>query len=146
MYVADASRSLSNLILAGALAFSVVGAAPAHADGSVNTGYFGGVRPPAAPPAAPNGWPPQKITGVLHATEKILFICESEVSVDDGTWAGDRFSSSPLRNVLSARHDKNSEHNSDPKFGKGCVVFLDGHADFFSREDSFKPEHYEPKR
>ncbi|RVC59495.1 YHS domain-containing (seleno)protein [Mesorhizobium sp.] len=43
MYVADASRSLSNLILAGALAFSVVGAAPAHADGSVNTGYFGGV-------------------------------------------------------------------------------------------------------
>jgi hypothetical protein len=39
----SSALTLRNLILAGGLAFMVMGAAPAHADGTVNTGYFGGV-------------------------------------------------------------------------------------------------------
>jgi len=110
------------------------------------TGYFAGTRPPNPNPAPPAGWPPLKITSVHHAAKKILFVCESEVSVDDGTWAADRYSGSPLKNVLSNRHDKGAENVTNPKSGKGCVVFLDGHGDFFPREDSFLPEYYDPKQ
>jgi hypothetical protein len=41
MRAVDLRKSLANLILAGGVAFTVMGAA--HADGTVNTGYFGGV-------------------------------------------------------------------------------------------------------
>jgi hypothetical protein len=43
MHAANMRRSLHNLILAGGLAFTVMGVVRAHADGTVNTGYFGGV-------------------------------------------------------------------------------------------------------
>jgi len=43
MHAATLHRHVCNLILAGGLAFTVMGAASAHADGTVNTGYFGGV-------------------------------------------------------------------------------------------------------
>jgi YHS domain-containing protein len=43
MNAADVRKSLRNLIVAGGLASAVMGAATAHADGTVNTGYFGGV-------------------------------------------------------------------------------------------------------
>jgi len=43
MHAATIHGHVRNLILAGGLAFTLMGAASAHADGTVNTGYFGGV-------------------------------------------------------------------------------------------------------
>jgi YHS domain-containing protein len=43
MHAETMHRHVCNLILAGGLGFTVMGAASAHADGTVNTGYFGGV-------------------------------------------------------------------------------------------------------
>ena len=88
-----------------------------------------------------------KTTGVVNPSAKILMLDESAQTIDDGTWAADRYaatSTSP-RNLLANRHDKRSESVSDVNAGKGVVLFADFHADFIDRAWVQDIAHWEPK-
>ncbi len=103
------------------------------------TGYLGGTtrRPP--------NWTvrPCKMQSVYHPAEKILLIDESELTIDDAAWAPDHYFSD-LHNQLSNRHDKNDPRRDDPKYGRGNVVYADGHYEFCERWKSFDPYYNNP--
>jgi prepilin-type N-terminal cleavage/methylation domain-containing protein/prepilin-type processing-associated H-X9-DG protein len=88
-----------------------------------------------------------KISSIRKPSEKILFICEDEKTLDDGSFTPDALSfKNGLRcDLVSSRHDlKNrratslmtpGEGNED---ARGNVGFCDGHGEFFSRKDSLR--------
>ena len=47
-------------------------------------------------------------------------------------------------NVLAIRHDKMTEDNTRPNWGKGNATFVDGHSEFMLRVDAMKPQFYDP--
>ena len=83
------------------------------------------------------------VSQVADPTNKILAIDESYDSLDDGCWAPQNYKSDK-RNVLSRKHDRQTEDRTDPDNGRGNVVFVDGHAEFFPRKDAFLEKHYHP--
>ncbi len=79
---------------------------------------------------------------IYDPAEKILLIDESSETLDDGCWAWqDSFGSG--RKVMSNRHDREAELSSDPNAGRGNAAFVDGHAEFIPRIDSFNPRYYD---
>jgi prepilin-type N-terminal cleavage/methylation domain-containing protein/prepilin-type processing-associated H-X9-DG protein len=96
--------------------------------------------------------PSVRITQIQNASQKILAIDESAVTVDDGCWAADNYTNNQTsgKNCLSNRHEKNGEDVAEAglKFqknpGRGNVVFADGHADFVPRLDAWDEHHYKP--
>ena len=74
---------------------------------------------------------------------KILMIDESSATLDDGCWAPENYFLDG-RNLLSNRHDRKSEKATDRNAGRGNVMFVDGHAEFFGRADALKPEYFDP--
>jgi prepilin-type processing-associated H-X9-DG protein len=88
-----------------------------------------------------------KITQVKRAAEKIMFIDESSLTVDDGCWAPQRYSPSTTgKNLIPNRHNKRAETISDPNAGVGNALFADGHADTIDRYKSTLPENYDPAK
>jgi prepilin-type N-terminal cleavage/methylation domain-containing protein/prepilin-type processing-associated H-X9-DG protein len=86
-----------------------------------------------------------KITQVKRPAEKIMFIDESSLTVDDGCWAPQRYSPSTTgKNLISNRHNKKAETIADPNAGVGNALFTDGHADTIDRYKSTLPENYDP--
>jgi prepilin-type N-terminal cleavage/methylation domain-containing protein/prepilin-type processing-associated H-X9-DG protein len=95
------------------------------------------------------GKPHTKINQVKRASEKIIYIDESERSVNNGEynpttpWAS---ADDPNRDysAIAERHENASRRNSAD--ARGNVAFADGHAEFFSRKDAFLMHHYDPER
>jgi prepilin-type N-terminal cleavage/methylation domain-containing protein/prepilin-type processing-associated H-X9-DG protein len=88
-----------------------------------------------------------KITAVKRAAEKIMFIDESSLTVDDGCWAPQRYTVSTTgKNLISNRHNKKAETIDNPNAGFGNALFADGHADTIDRIKSTLPENYDPAR
>ncbi|HMO26039.1 MAG TPA: hypothetical protein PKB10_07200, partial [Tepidisphaeraceae bacterium] len=90
-----------------------------------------------------------KITSIRNPAEKVLFVCEDELTIDDGV-----FSPNPNNwgtgqvNAVSARHTKQGTDLRNPTFtvsenkdALGNVAFADGHAEFFSRKDALRQRH-----
>jgi prepilin-type N-terminal cleavage/methylation domain-containing protein/prepilin-type processing-associated H-X9-DG protein len=120
----------------------------------VGDGWAGGGIP-AKPPGTPrnirswgafNG----KINSIKGPAEIILFVCEDEQTLDDGT-----FSSRPYQwntsqvNAVAARHQARRSTARGPgafvsmanEDAKGNVSFCDGHAEFFTRIDALRRRH-----
>jgi prepilin-type N-terminal cleavage/methylation domain-containing protein len=87
--------------------------------------------------------PPARLANIVQASRKILVIDEAAETVDDGAWAPQHFASDG-QNVLSNRHDKQSEIKSDPNSGRGNVICADGHYAFADRKQTFDPQYYDP--
>jgi prepilin-type processing-associated H-X9-DG protein len=86
---------------------------------------------------------------VKRPSEKILYIDESEKSVNNGEYNP----TAPLVNAddpskdysaIAERHEVVGKRNSQD--ARGNVAFADGHAEFFSRTDAFKMDYYDPER
>lgn len=89
--------------------------------------------------------PTLNISQVRNSSNKILLIDESSDTIDDGCWAWQ--SQWGLgNNVLSNRHDRRHETSTDFNAGRGNVAYVDGHADFVPRIETFNPRAYDPLR
>jgi len=89
------------------------------------------------------GIPAVKLPRVIRPADKICFIDESSATVDDGAWAPDHYISDQ-HNLLSNRHDKTKESQNNPKLGRGCVIYCDGHFEYCERWKSFDPYYNDP--
>jgi prepilin-type N-terminal cleavage/methylation domain-containing protein/prepilin-type processing-associated H-X9-DG protein len=93
-----------------------------------------------------------KITQVRHAAEKIMYLDESQTTIDDGCWCPQHATSDGItlnnggQNLLSNRHDKATEQSTNPSAGNGNCVFVDGHGEFTDRIKSIKLENWDPNR
>ena len=85
------------------------------------------------------GIPDLKLSMVRNASEKILFVEESEITLNDGYWVP--YLDSGL-DQLSDRHDvrKNVTHLSS----RGDVAYADGHAEFVPRKEATDVRHFLP--
>ena len=95
-------------------------------------------------PAAPNTFHSRQI---LNAGNKVLLVDEDSQTIDDGAWAPQNYSNGGTytgRNAISNRHDRGIENSTDPKAGRGNVLFADGHGDFIDRWDATMPTLYNP--
>jgi prepilin-type N-terminal cleavage/methylation domain-containing protein/prepilin-type processing-associated H-X9-DG protein len=83
---------------------------------------------------------------IVNPTDKIVAIDENAESIDDGCWAPQNYTGGSYQNVLSRRHDRaGKDDKTDPKNGRGNVVFVDGHGEFFGRAESMNPYYWNPK-
>ena len=91
-----------------------------------------------------SGWsqPPCKLGQCVDTSVKILAIEEDNTRINDGEWwaAGAEWGINDFSTSLSVLHDKSREYLSDgvigisdSRFGKGNVVFADGHCEFIDR-------------
>ena len=87
--------------------------------------------------------PPLTITRIRNSSNKILLIDESSDTIDDGCWAWQE-NWGWGANVLSNRHDRRQEQADDFHAGRGNVAYVDGHAAFIPRIESFDPRAYDP--
>jgi prepilin-type N-terminal cleavage/methylation domain-containing protein/prepilin-type processing-associated H-X9-DG protein len=98
------------------------------------------------------------VSQVRKPSEKILFVDESDESVDDGCWAPQDWYGNRA-NMISNRHERKKEEasfadaarrtgqinmNVALKAGRGNVAFADGHADFIERKRAMDPRYYDP--
>jgi prepilin-type processing-associated H-X9-DG protein len=89
----------------------------------------------------------RRMNQVMLPAQKIMYIDESEVSVNNGEYNpsvnpsnGD--STSKDYTAIAERHELKNKKNSQD--AKGNVAFADGHAEFFSRRDAFKKQYCDP--
>ena len=86
-----------------------------------------------------------KTNQVRNPSDKILIVEESSETIDDGCWAWQGTMGNGL-NVVSARHDRQSENSTDLTKGRANVAYCDGHADFIERSDSFDARYWDPAK
>ena len=92
--------------------------------------------------------PFQKLTGVRRASEKIIYIDESERTVNNGEYnpmvtLANADSLNHDYTAIAERHESKQKRNSQD--ARGNVAFADGHAEFFSRTDAFLRRYYDPE-
>ncbi|MDB5290466.1 MAG: N-terminal cleavage protein [Phycisphaerales bacterium] len=80
---------------------------------------------------------------IRDPAEKILIIDESVDTVDDGCWAW-QATYGLGANMISNRHDKSKEAITTIDGGRGNAAFVDCHAAYVQRIDSFNPRYYDP--
>jgi type II secretory pathway pseudopilin PulG len=86
-----------------------------------------------------------RINQIRNASEKILLIDESSVTIDDGCWAWQSSLGAGL-NSLSNRHGtRSASERTESLVGHGNVAFVDGRAEYFLREEAYEQRHYDPK-
>ena len=92
-----------------------------------------------------------RITSIRGAGEKILFICQDEKTLDNGSFSPrmlnylDQFK---VVDLVASRHEtsRNKKASSKKIFegneeARGNVGFADGHGEFFSRKDALRPRY-----
>ena len=89
----------------------------------------------------------RKANMVALPAQKIMFIDESEASVNNGEYnptvtLANANDPSKDYSAIAERHDLKNYQNSQD--AKGNVAFADGHAEFFSRHDAFMPKYCDP--
>lgn len=91
-----------------------------------------------------------KYSSIKHASDILLFVCEDELTIDDGVFAAKPYNwGSGSINAVATRHDlklAKAKGNvfgvSDPnQNGFGNVSFCDGHAARISRVDALRQVH-----
>jgi prepilin-type N-terminal cleavage/methylation domain-containing protein/prepilin-type processing-associated H-X9-DG protein len=96
-----------------------------------------------------------KVGGVRHSSEIIMVVEESEKTINDGLWVPERHD--PDFDFIAIRHDRftkqrnptaqtlgNDQSLENPR-RRGNVAFVDGHADYTTREYAHDVRHYHPK-
>ena len=89
-----------------------------------------------------------KFGSIRRPSEKVLFICEDEKTLDDGAFAPNAvaFKAGLTCDLVAARHEGRKRKGSDLHFNpnegnedsKGNVGFCDGHAEFMGRKDALR--------
>jgi prepilin-type N-terminal cleavage/methylation domain-containing protein/prepilin-type processing-associated H-X9-DG protein len=100
--------------------------------------------------------PPIKLFSVRHSSEVIMVVEESEKTINDGLWVPERHD--PDYDFIAIRHDRfvrqrnpfpNATVSNDLTLEnprrRGNVAFVDGHADFTSREYAHDARHFNPR-
>jgi prepilin-type processing-associated H-X9-DG protein len=108
---------------------------------------FGNKRyvPDSPQPLGAAPW--RKLGRIKNPSEKMLFIDESERSVNNGecnptVTEADADDPNKDYTAIAERHEGRSRRNSEN--ARGNVAFADGHAEFFSRKDAFLRKHFDP--
>jgi len=121
--------------------------------GGPQTAGWAAPNPPASGvPAGMRSWGTftGKVASIKQASDIILFVCESELTIDDGVFTANPYNwGSGAINAVATRHDLkiakatgNVFGVSDPnQNGYGNVSFCDGHAERMSRVDALKQKH-----
>jgi prepilin-type N-terminal cleavage/methylation domain-containing protein/prepilin-type processing-associated H-X9-DG protein len=109
---------------------------------SVNEAICVNLQRPSPDPENPKNdtW---KINKIRASAQKILIVCESSATIQDGCWKSS-FSSGD-QNYLSIRHMWKTEAKDNPTVGNGNVTFADGHADTIERKKSFNKLYFDPR-
>ena len=91
-------------------------------------------------------WPAATLRAqqVRHPSDKILAVCESSATIDDGCWMWQPNQGSGA-NVLSRRHERAGEGGKN-EGGLGNALFADGHAATIDRRQSFSATACDPSR
>jgi prepilin-type N-terminal cleavage/methylation domain-containing protein/prepilin-type processing-associated H-X9-DG protein len=122
---------------------------------SMNANYGGIAKGQPARPVM-EGMFNGKYSGIKNSAQKVLFVCEDEKTINDGSYAGsaDAFKNNQYTNLIASRHELkkkrvvwgnqgsgagNRESVNDD--ARGNVVFADGHGDFMSRKDAVRQKH-----
>lgn len=100
--------------------------------------------------------PPIKLFSVRRCSEVIMVVEESEKTINDGLWVPERHD--PDYDFIAIRHDRfvrqrtpsvNMTMTNDLTLEnpqrRGNVAFVDGHADFMSREFAHDARHFSPR-
>jgi prepilin-type N-terminal cleavage/methylation domain-containing protein/prepilin-type processing-associated H-X9-DG protein len=91
-----------------------------------------------------------KLASIRGASEVILFVCEDELTIDDGVFVAAPYNWGNAQvNAVATRHElkiRKARTSSNAVFGstfpnengRGNVSFCDGHAEFMSRVDALR--------
>ena len=92
-----------------------------------------------------------KLASIRASSEKILFICEDEKTLDDGVFRPNPFNwNSGSVNAVASRHmnkikkARGGQWTGDGNItedARGNVSFCDGHAEFFGRKDAVRQKY-----
>jgi prepilin-type processing-associated H-X9-DG protein len=97
-----------------------------------------------------------KISSIRKSSDIVLFVCEDELSLDDGIFSAAPYnwtvsSGNATINAVAARHQLRRSrvrgNNQSPfqtdtnEDARGNVSFCDGHAEFFTRIDALRAKH-----
>ena len=111
---------------------------------------FGNKRPDATGTTFdPQRTKHMQVQRLRRASEKIIYVDESEKSVNNGEFnptvqLANADDPSKDYSAIAERHEVRSKRNSQD--ARGNVAFADGHAEFFSRKDAFKVVyHFDPE-
>jgi prepilin-type N-terminal cleavage/methylation domain-containing protein/prepilin-type processing-associated H-X9-DG protein len=91
-----------------------------------------------------------RIAKVRNPSHKILYIDESERTINDGLWVPGQSESASYIDQLADRHEKlkqlkNSSGTYNIDQGTGNAAFCDGHAEIVTRVEAHSPEYFDPK-
>jgi prepilin-type N-terminal cleavage/methylation domain-containing protein/prepilin-type processing-associated H-X9-DG protein len=93
--------------------------------------------------------PSLKVSQIVRPDTKILVVDETAETIDDACWAPGHFDGD-RHNIISNRHDLLSERKGtslgtiDKNYGRGNVIFADGHYEFIERKLSFDVAYCDP--
>lgn len=88
-----------------------------------------------------------KLSSVKRASETLLFVCEDETTIDDGSFRGSaaNWVAGTSVNAVAARHEMKFKRGAGITVGsrptenaRGNVSFCDGHGEFMSRKDAIR--------
>lgn len=95
-----------------------------------------------------------KISSIRRPSEKILFICGDEKTLDNSTFTANpsAFMNNQRTDVVAARHEMKNKKaanlgqegaiaNEKNEDARGNVVFADGHGELMSRKDALRQRH-----
>jgi prepilin-type N-terminal cleavage/methylation domain-containing protein/prepilin-type processing-associated H-X9-DG protein len=87
---------------------------------------------------APIPQAPLRYSQIKTPSNKILMVEEDAKSIDDQSWTPQNWvpGLANAHNVISVRHDKMFENNSDVTTGRGNATFADGHSEAILRKDA----------
>jgi prepilin-type N-terminal cleavage/methylation domain-containing protein/prepilin-type processing-associated H-X9-DG protein len=110
-------------------------------------------NPTPAPRRTVDGRFNGRISSIRSPSEKVLFICEDEKTLNDGNYDArpDRFLANEYCDQVASRHENRvtKATNANDKFRKegnerrarGNVGFADGHGEFFDRKDALRAKY-----
>jgi prepilin-type N-terminal cleavage/methylation domain-containing protein/prepilin-type processing-associated H-X9-DG protein len=122
---------------------------------SINDYFVNPIQPckplnPAIPREQRNGFKfTGKISSIRSASEKVLFICEDERTIDDAVYQPQAANwATTALGAVSSRHEskytsiKTSATDLNPNINsRGNVGFCDGHGEFMSRKDAMSQKY-----
>ena len=94
-----------------------------------------------------------KISSIKNASQKIMFVCQDDKTIDDGAYKPDPAKwdltgKDTYTDLVASRHESRSKkatnkfnENEKKEEARGNVSFCDGHAEFFSRKDAMRAKY-----
>lgn len=101
--------------------------------------------PQSVQPLAAAPW--RKLGRIKNPTDKMLYIDESEISINNGecnptVTQADANDRNKDYTAIAERHEAKSKRNSEN--ARGNVAFADGHVEFLSRKEALQRKHIDP--